>query len=159
MNQFKQHRGRFFPAIIIYLTVLSALGGCSLANYGKLKSDPEVTRAFENNQVMPGYKYYYRGTFSQPFVIIGIKESYELDSDLWVAVDPQSKDFRTLIERISLQGAGGTVQPWGFIIVDASGRDVGVWYSALNGAAVEVNGNQIVNLSPTGTVAIGNQPQ
>jgi len=159
MNQFKLHGGRFFSAIIFFITVLIALDGCSLANYGRLNSDPAVTRAFENYQVMPGYKYYYRGTFSQPFVIIGIKENFELDSDLWVDVDAPSKDFRTLIERISLQGAGSTVAPWGFTILDASGRDIGVWYSALNGAAIEVNGNQIVNLSPTGTVAIGNQPQ
>lgn len=159
MNQFKQHRSQFFYPIIIYFTVWTALSGCSLANYGKLKSDPAVTRAFENYQAMPGYKYYYRGTFSRPFVIIGIKENFELHSNLWVAVDPQSKDFRTVIERISLQGAGGTVAPWGLTIFDASGRDIGVWYSALNNAAVEVNGNQIVNLSPVGTVAIGNQPQ
>jgi len=151
--------GWLFSAIIIYFSFLATFGGCSLANYGKLKSDPAVARAFENYQVLPGYKYYYRGTFSQPFVIIGIKENFELHSKLWVAVDPQSKDFRTVIERISLQGAGGTVQPWGLTIFDASGRDIGVWYSALNNAAVEVNGNQIVNLSPVGTVAIGNQPQ
>jgi len=159
MNQFKQHRGRLFSAIIIYFTALTTIGGCSLANYGKLKSDPAVTRDFENYQAMPGYKYYYRRTFSRPFVIIGIKENFELHSKLWVAVDPQSKDFRTVIERISLQGAGGTVQPWGLTIFDASGRDIGVWYSALNNAAVEVDGNRIVNLSPVGTVAIGNQPQ
>jgi len=152
-------RGRFFSAIVVCFIALATFGGCSLANYGRLKSDPAVTRTFENYEAMPGYKYYYRGTFSRPFVIIGIKENFELDSKLWVAVDPQSKDFRTVIERISLQGAGGTVQPWGLTIFDASGRDIGVWYSALNNAAVEVNGNKIVNLSPVGTVAIGNQPQ
>ena len=149
---------RLFPAIIIYSTVSLALSGCSMSNYGKLKSTPEVTRVFETYQILPEHKYYYRGTYNSPFVIAGINENFELNSTLWVRIDPKSKDFRTLIDRISLQGSGSTTHPWGFTILDKSGNDVGVWYSAIRAAAVEIDEKgRIVNLSPLRTVTMGNQ--
>jgi hypothetical protein len=154
------NRERLLAAIISSSIIIMALGGCSMANYGQLKSDKEVTQAFENYQVLPNLKYYYRGTYSRPIAIVGIKENYELNSNLWVKIDPNSKDFRALIEKVSLQGLGSTANPWGFIILDPSGKEAGVWYSAIRGAAVEIKDNgQIVNLSPLPTVAIGNQRQ
>ena len=154
----KLNKDRLFTAILLFPMILIALSGCSMSNYGKLKSNPEVTQAFEAYQILANHKYYYRGTYSRPFVIVGINENYELNSKLWVQIDPKSKDFRILIDRVSLQGAGTTTQPWGFTILDPAGSDVGVWYSALRAAAVEINENgQIVNLSPIRTVTIGGQ--
>jgi hypothetical protein len=44
------------------------------------------------------------------------------------------------------------------MILDKSGRNVGVWYSAIRAATVDVDENgRIVNLSPTRTVTIGDQ--
>jgi hypothetical protein len=151
---------RLYFAILLSFIVLTALSACSMSNYGKLKSNPEAAQAFEAYQDLPDHKYYYRGTYGKPFVIAGINKNYELDSKLWVEIDPKSKDFRTLINRISLQGAGSTSQPWGFTILDKSGNDVGVWYSAIRAAAVEIDENgRIVNLSPLSTVTVGDQPR
>ena len=73
-------------------------------------------------------------------------------------IEPQSKDFRTMIDRVSLQGSGSTTQPWGFTILDKSGNDVGVWYSAIRAAAVETDeGGRIIILSPLRAVTQGNQ--
>jgi hypothetical protein len=145
-------------AIILCSIILAALSGCSMANYGQLKSNKEATQIFESYQILPNHKYYYRGTYSRPMAVVGIKEDYELNSKLWVGIDLKSNNFRTIIDKISLQGSGSTTRPWGFIILDHSGRDVGVWYSAIRAAAVEINENgQIVNLSPLATVAVGNQ--
>ena len=158
MIRLKIHVKRSPGAVIIFFTLLTALSGCAMSNYGRLQSSPDITRAFETYQIMPNHTYYYRGTFSQPFVMVGINKNYALNSKLWLEVDPHSKDFRTLIDRISLQGSGGTTQPWGFTILDHSGNMVGVWYSAIRAAAVEVNENgQIVNLSPQRVVTRGGQ--
>ena len=63
-------------------------------------------------------------------------------------------------EKVSLQGKGGTTEPWGFIILDPAGRDIGVWYSAVRAAAVEISENgQITKLLPIRTVTQGNQPR
>jgi len=131
-----------------------------MSNYGMLKSNPEVTQAFEAYQILPKHKYYYRGTSSRPSVIAGIHENYALNSPLWVEINPKSEDFRKLIERVALQGSGSTIQPWGFTILDKSGNDVGVWYSAIRAAAVEIDAKgRIVNLSPLLAVTAGNQPK
>jgi hypothetical protein len=143
-------------AAIAAFILLAALGGCSMANYGQLKSDPQVTQAFNAYQILPDHKYFFRGSSSSPLVIVAIKDEYELNSRMWVPIDPKSTEFRALIDRVSLQGMGSTTQPRGFDILDHAGNQVGVWYSAIRGAAVEVNSNkQIVNLSPLGVVTRG----
>ena len=158
MIRLKIHMGRLPGAVVLFFMFLTALGGCAMSNYGRLESNSDIRRAFETYQIMPDHTYYYRGTFSRPFVIVGINKNFELNSKLWVEVDPQSKDFRTLIDRVSLQGSGSTTRPWGFRILDHSGSAVGVWYSAIRAAAVEVNENgQVVNLSPLRTVTRGGQ--
>ena len=158
MILFKIHLGRFPGAFILFFMFLTILSGCRTANYGRLESNPDLTRAFEAYQSMPDHTYYSRGSASRPFVIVGIHKDFELKSKLWVEVDPQSKDFRSTIDRISVQGMGGTTRPWGFRIFDHSGRKVGVWYSASRAAAVEVNeNNQIVKLTPITMGTVGNQ--
>ncbi len=138
--------------------ILTALSGCMMSNYGKLKSNPEVKQSFETYQILPNHKYYYRGLENRPTVIVGINENYELNSKLWMQIDPESEDFRLIIDRVSLQGMGRAVEPWGFRILDPAGNDVGVWYSAISTAAVQINENrQITNLQPSRTVAIGDQ--
>jgi hypothetical protein len=138
--------------------ILLALGGCTMSNYGKLKSNREVKQSFEAYQILPNHKYYYRGAKSRPTVIVDINENYELNLKLWVEIDPKSDDFRILINRVSLQGMGTTIQPWGFTIFDNAGNEIGVWYSAIRGAAVQINENrQITNLQPSRPLAVGDQ--
>jgi len=150
--------GRILAAILSCWIIMLAHIGCSSANYGKLKSDSEIARIFEAYQVLPDHKYYFRGTFNSPLAVAGIDQDYELNSRLWTEVNPQSEDFRTLIRNISFQGTGSIVQPWGFIILDKAGNRVGVWYSAIRAARVEINENgQIVDLAPLPAVSIGNQ--
>jgi hypothetical protein len=147
-----------YSASILLLIILMAFSGCSGSNYGKLKSNLEVTHAFEAYQILPSHKYYYRGTYSWPFVVVGINATYELNSRIWTEIDPKSEDFRTLIDRVSLQGLSGSTHPWGFTILDKSGNDVGVWYSASRAAVVEIDEKgRIVNLSPLATVTQGDQ--
>ena len=152
------NKRRLFTAIILFSMILITFSGCTLSNYGKLKSNPEVKQSFETYQILPNHKYYFRGAKSRPTVIVGINESYELNLKLWVQIDPESEDFRTIIDRVSLQGMGTTAEPWGFNIIDHAGNYVGVWYSAIRAAAVKVNENrQIVNLQPSRTIAVGDQ--
>ena len=151
-------RRRFRNGLALILMISLSLCGCSATGYGRLTSEKEVTQAFEAYRILPEHRYYYRGTYSRPFAIAGINENYTLDSKLWIQIDPESEDFRTLINRVALQGTGSAAEPWGFRIVDHAGKDVGVWYSAIRAAAVEIDENgRIVNLSPLRTVATGRQ--
>jgi hypothetical protein len=142
----------------LLMMLLTALLGCGASNYGKLKAEKRVQQDFQSYQILPDHKYYYRGVYSRPMVIVGINQNYEMNLKMWIAIDPESKDFKILIDRVSFQGTGNQAEPWGLIILDHHGNQVGVWYSAARGAAVEVNENrQIVNLAPIKHVAIGEQ--
>lgn len=141
--------GLLTGSIILFFIAVAALGGCAMSKYGKLESSPDLTRAFKAYQVIPDHTYYYRGTFSKPSVIAGIHKNFDLNSKLWVKIDTQSQDLRKLIDRVSFKGSGCGTVPSGFIILDHSGRNVGIWYSARRSAAVEVKENgQIVKLAP-----------
>jgi hypothetical protein len=140
--------------------MLITLSGCSASKHGKLTSNKDVAQAFQGYQILPNHKYYYRGVYSKPTVIVGINQNYKLNLQLWVAIDRESKDLRILIDRVNFQGMGNPVQPWGFTILDRDGKEVGVWYSALRAAAVEIEENgQIVKLFPMGLAAVGDQRQ
>ena len=145
----KIHIGSRTGSIILFFIALAALSGCAMSNYGRLESNPEITRAFKTYQVIPDHTYYFRGTFGKPRAIAGINKNFDLNSELWVEIDTQSQDFRTLIDRISFKGSGCGTVPSGFTILDHSGRNVGVWFSTKRAAAVEVKENgQIVKLAP-----------
>ena len=136
--------------------ILLAFAACSTSNFGRLESDKEIKQSFESYRVLPNHKYYYRGVSSKPTVIVGIEENYELNLKMWVKIDTESDNFRRLIDIVSLQGMGNNIEPWGFRILDKTGNYVGVWYSALRAAAVDINDNrQIVNLQPSTMVVRG----
>jgi hypothetical protein len=150
------HRKIISISIILFPMFFFALSACSVSNYGRLESDKELKHSFESYQVLPNHKYYYRGVSSKPTVIVGIEENYELNLKMWVNIDTESDNYRRLINIVSLQGMGSNVEPWGFRILDKTGNYVGVWYSALRAAAVDVNDNrQIVNLQPSTMVVRG----
>lgn len=158
MSLSKLNKNRGLLAAGLLLMFMAALSGCAASKYGKLEPRKEVQQTFASHQVLPNHKYYYRGTYSSPSVIVGINQNYEMNLRNWVKIDTDSKDFAILIDRIGFQGMGTDIQPWGSVILDRDGNQVGVWYSAVRAAAVEINANhQIVMLTPAGLVGIGEQ--
>ena len=148
-------RKRFAVPVISFIMILFVLGGCSTSKFGRLELDKEVKRSFESYQVLPNHKYYYWGVSSSPRAIVGIEETYELISTMYTQIDTESDDYRRLIDIVSLQGMGNTVDPWGFRILDKTGNYVGVWYAAVRATSVNINDNrQIVNFGPA-LVVIG----
>ena len=149
------------PMVLISsLIMIIVIGGCKTGNFGRLQSDPQATQSFETVEVLPGHTYYFRGTASLPRAIAGIHEDFTLNSNLWTQIDTQSDEFRRLIRLVGLQGTGAaeTIRPWGFKILTHDDRYVGLWYSALRTASVEVNeNNEIITLAPTGNITRGGQ--
>jgi hypothetical protein len=152
------NKSRIRIVLISSFIIFAVVGSCATGNFGRLQSDRETTVVFEALKVLPNHKYYFRGTFSRPHVIAGIHEDFTLNLKLWVKIDTRSDDFKTLVQRVSLQGMGSTVQPWGFKILDPNGQYVGIWYSALGTASVQINEkNEIITLAPTGGITRGGQ--
>jgi hypothetical protein len=135
---------RFVLCGLVILT-LTLFTGCA-ANYGSLKQDARVQQAFESNQVPKNYKYFYYGD-SEPYVIFGIEPKYEMDSNMWREVSPDTAEFKELTRWI-WQDYG--YYKFGADILDPQGAKVGIMYTAIRGTSVKfVGDNQIVVMPNT----------
>jgi hypothetical protein len=129
-------RRKILAALAIAALVLAATG-CE--NYGKLQRDREVTRAFESHTLPHDYTYYYYGRDNMPYAVMGIGSGYKLQSELWQAVNFQTDRFREMIKWI---WTDHNYTPFGAYILAPGGSRVGIWYSSINHAAINVNETQ-----------------
>jgi hypothetical protein len=127
------------------LSLAALLNGC-FENYGRIKRNPELTRAFQSDQVEPGYKYYYYGRTNSPYAIVGIDPAFQLSSKVWREVDPGTEQFKQMIYWVwggdyysSISGAS---------ILSPSGEKVGIWYSSIWFVAIRFEENKRIAVMP-----------
>ncbi len=133
-------------AVLGALIASALVSGC-FENYGRLRHNHEVTRAFQTDQVEPAYKYYYYGRTNMPYAIVGIDRNYHMKSRVWREVDRDTGQFNKMILRVwddiflpfSLSGA---------YITDPDGKKVGIWYSGIWYAAVRFEENNRIVIMP-----------
>ena len=139
---------RFLRCYIVLGALITStlLSGC-FENYGRLRHNGEVTRAFQTYQVEPDYKYYYYGRTNMPYAIVGIDRTYHMKSRVWREVDHDTEQFKKMIFWVwddlyvpfYLSGA---------YITDPGGKNVGVWYSGIWYAAVRFEENNRIVIMP-----------
>ena len=133
------------PAVI-GLGLLFLLCSCASSNYGKLDTSQEVTKIFDNHQILSDHSYYYSGLQGVPDAIIGIHSSYSLKSKMWQQTDFSSFLLRKWVDRMTYVHMA---TPRGAWILGPDGNRIGVWYSALHQTTVRVGqGNRVVIASP-----------
>jgi hypothetical protein len=112
--------------------------------------DAEVTRMFKTNTVPGNYRYYQTGRTDLPYAIIGIAPHYQLVSDGWDSVEPNTKEFSRKVDFVWLPETWGRLEPaQGAWIVDAQGTRVGIWFSAYPHTTVQVKQDRrVVVFSP-----------
>jgi hypothetical protein len=116
---------RFFRGALMLALLLLILGGC-VANYGRLKLDPELARTFAQGEALPGYVYYYAGRMGMPNVIIGVKEGFTFTSRFWRTVDVKAGELRTLSQRM-FPYANETERA--YYVMAPDGTSAVIWYS------------------------------
>ena len=114
--------------------------------YGKLKRDREVNRTFQTYKVLPGHTYYTSGTANIPYAIIGINSSYKLRPGLWREVQPTTPLLRGWVSRMdNIYG----YPPYGSLILDDNGQQIGIWFSSKQWTTVIIEENsEIAILAP-----------
>ena len=131
-------------ALLAAIFLFSGFTGCD--NYGKLKRDPSLTKAFQNYQVDDGYTFYYLGRDNRPYAIAGIDPRYTLKSEFWQPMEPKTEQFRIMIYWIWTEH---NYEPYGAYIIGPDGNKVGVFYSSIDRVAVYIDkANQTVSLIP-----------
>jgi len=128
--------------------ILSAgISGC-FENYGRLKRNPEVTKAFKTNQVENDYRYYYYGRSNQPLLIVGIDPEYHMKTFMWREVDHTTDKFADMIYWIWTDILYAYNPEFGADIHDPQGKRVGIWYSGIWWAAIRFHEDNRIEIMP-----------
>jgi hypothetical protein len=104
--------------------------GCS-QNYGRIHWDDNIARAFEANQVEPGYNFYQYTIGMRVFAILGLDPKLELQSRIWRKLEADTEDFKVATSRIWDNYTQLPEDPRGAFIMDPDGEKVGVYFSSI----------------------------
>ena len=137
----KRYHGVRWALAIFCLGLLLATTGC-FSSYGRIKSNETTHRAFENHQIPADYKYYYYGRSNMPYAIIRLDTQHNLKSRIWRQVDPNSAEFKKMVEWTWWDTYYYPNYPRGKDILDPEGRKIGIWFSSARWAAVKMLDDQ-----------------
>jgi len=114
--------------------------------YGRLKRDRDVNRTFKTYNILPDHKYYTSGHTNIPHAIIGIQNFYKLRPGLWHEINLTTPLLRSWVSQMdNIYG----YPPYGSVILDNNGNQVGVWYSSKQWTTVIIeDNNEIAVLAP-----------
>ena len=127
---------------------IPGLGEVSLPSfkYGKLKRDREANRTFQTYKVLPDHTYYITGIANIPYAIIGIHKKFKLRPGMWRKVQLTTPILRNWVTKMdNIYG----YPPYGSIILDDNGKQIGIWYSSKQWTTVIIEeNNEIAILAP-----------
>ncbi len=132
-------------AAAICLSLYFSLYACTTPNYGNLQPSSEITKKFENNQILSDHLYYYSGLQGVPDAIIGIHPNYSLRSRNWQRVDFTASTLKTWVFRMA---AVPLTKPQGAWILDPDGNRIGIWFASQRHTAVRLEQNNRVVVVP-----------
>lgn len=141
-----------FATSMLVLTILTGalLAGCAMisSNY---RQSFDVSRQFENGEVVPGFRYYVSGPASKPVAIVAIREDFRVQSEHWQGIDLDSASLKALVERIShVLGAEykeDQMIPNGARIIGPDGTMVGMWYSVYDYSKVTFLDDKVIHIA------------
>jgi len=119
-------------AVVVMLVFCAGCSGTLLKNYGQITPSADATRTFESYQMNPDFNYYVSGSDLYPNALMGLRKSYELDSDLWKKITPSPQEFREIIQHMQTKALSLSQYQHGFAILDDKGAHIGIWYSILS---------------------------
>ena len=133
-------------AATICLSLFFSLYACATTNNGNLQPSSEITKTFENNQILSDHLYYYSGLQGVPDAIIGVHTNYSLRSDRWRQINFTALTLKTWIFRMT---AIPLNEPQGAWILGPDGNRIGIWFAARRQTAVRLEqNNQVVVVPP-----------
>lgn len=114
--------------------------------YGKLKRNRDANRTFKTYKVLPDHTYYTSGLANIPNAIIGVNNKYKLRPGMWRKVELSAPLLRSWISKMdNIYG----YPPYGSIILDDNGLQIGIWYSSKQWTTVIIEKNsEIAILAP-----------
>ena len=121
--------------LTISVLVMIVMAGC-FDNYGRLKRDDAVTRAFETGELPHEYHYHFFGNRNHPYAVMGLEPDWTLKSSMWRTVELNTEEFKYMTKWV-WEDLG--YYKYGANIVDPEFEKIGIIYTSSWMAAVKVD--------------------
>ena len=147
-------QGRKVSGVVLGLVVLILMAGCATGNKARLDRSQEVWKAFQQGEVMSGYRYYTTGVENSPDAILGVKEGYTLVTERWTERAMSQELLKQVDGLMDLKFSpmgGGLLGSW---VLDDEGERIGIWYSPVGLTGVKMLGENKVQVNPPDPLAI-----
>jgi hypothetical protein len=133
---------------LVLFVLFLALSACA-GNYGLMQQNAKVDQIFKNYQVLADYKYYFSGPETRPEAILGVRRDYTLETTQWTQVSLTEKQLKEWVDGLYFYFHDLTHnRPYGSVILDPSGKQIGIWYSIWDYTPVIFKGDNIVQIYP-----------
>ena len=139
-----------FKRWLLCLISLVFLSGCVVGvgvSTGGLPRNMGVEQHFTAGEILPDYRYYIQGSHGEPEAIIALRNSFQLQSRLWIAVDWTEKELKDAVFWMQTSENGFCTNDGGYLVT-ASGKDVGIWYSKRDFTTVKEVSVGVVEIYP-----------
>ena len=131
---------------LILLVIIFALSACA-GNYGRVQKSGKVDQIFTTYQVLDDHRYYISGPENLPEAILGVHQDYTLETTQWTRVSLTEQQLKEWVDGLDFYFHDfPRYNPYGYVILDPSGRQVGIWYSIWDYTPVIFKGDNVVQI-------------
>jgi len=116
---------------IIAVAVIVIIGWRASVNYGRFIPSRDVTKAYESFRVDSNLNYYTSGSDAYPNAIIGIDNTWTLETDLWKKRELDSRSIKEIVLSMQAKATDQGLTLNGFVILDNNGKKIGNWFSVI----------------------------
>jgi hypothetical protein len=138
-----------FTTVTVALALLvtfTMLAGCA-GSHVRFRHDPDMTRAFQEGEVLDGHRYYITGRDQMPYAIVALQQPYRQASTRWREITPSSSQLAYLSNRLYRQIGGYDARA--SAIIAPTGERIGYYYSTWYQTAVRmISETEIAVYSP-----------
>jgi hypothetical protein len=139
---------------LLLVAVSFALTGCVYCEEcGSLKRDHKITHLFLENEVIPGYNYYYAGRSQWPSAVMAIDPSYSIKAEFWKPVEREGQELSDWLKNaINWKGSRQT-QKNGAEILNPEGKRVGIFFSKYDNLVTKFLSDNVIQVYPPSYLA------
>ena len=134
--------------LMLFLVGISfGLTGCvTCQECGSLKRNHEITRLFMNNEIVPGYSYYFNGSTQWPSAVMAIDSNYSIMAQFWKPVELEGQDMSSWLRNaVNWKGELNTKKN-GAEILSPEGVRVGIFFSKYDNLITKFQSDKVIQV-------------
>lgn len=125
------------------------LAGCVVCEEcGSIRRNHEITNLFLDNEIVPGYSYYYNGEFKWPKAVLAIDSSYTVEAEFWKPVDLSGEELSAWLEQATNWKGTGQTEKNGAEVFNPAGERIGIFFSKYDNLVTKFSGDKVVQVYP-----------